>query len=144
MPIRQVVYVSSGTRDFAHSELKAIADVGRHNNNGNGVTGVLIHYNGNFLQLLEGAPEDVESTFLRIVADERHVGLIKLQDSIIAERMFPDYGMAFHGVSNSEATSYPDLFEKKNNVWKLKNGADFDNKIAILMKTFLSINSGER
>lgn len=142
MSIRQVVYVSSGSREYTAAELEDITAAGRRNNAGNGVTGILLYYHGNFMQLLEGAAAAVEETFQRISADKRHTGILKLQDTTVAERSFPDYRMGFRAIASSETTSIPELFEKLGAEWAVKPGAEIDDKLIVLFHTFFKINSG--
>lgn len=142
MPLRQVVYVSSGTREYAASELEEIAETGRRNNGRTGITGVLLHYNGNFLQLIEGEADAVNETFARISADSRHTGILKMQDKPIAQRQFPDSRMGLRAIAESEITSYPELFEKRAGSWHVREGAQIDQQLMVLFGTFFKINSG--
>jgi len=124
------------------SELEEIAEIGRRNNERTGVTGVLLHYNGNFLQLIEGEAVAVQETFVRISSDSRHAGIFKLHDAPIAERRFPDSRMGLRAIAESEMTIYPELFEKRDNGWHVKDDADIDHKLKLLFKTFFQINAG--
>tara|TARA_R110002110_G_scaffold228861_3_gene444279 strand:- start:7686 stop:8123 length:438 start_codon:yes stop_codon:yes gene_type:complete len=143
MPLRQIVYISSGTREYRETELEEIARASGRNNARTGVTGMLLHYNGNFMQLLEGEADAVEDTFARISADSRHSGILKLQDEEISRRRFPDSRMGFRAIAESEMTSYPDLFEKRGTRWDVKTDADIDQKLIVLFRTFFKINAGK-
>lgn len=142
MSIRQVVYVSSGCREYTGAELDEIAATGSRNNAAAAVTGILLYYYGNFMQLIEGAPEAVEKTFRRISDDNRHTGILKLHDSLVEERWFPDHSLGFRAVADNEMTSFPDLFEKRDDGWNVNPQAQIDDKLAVLFHTFFSINSG--
>ena len=144
MSLRQIVYVSSGIREYSIAELEKVAETGARNNGRNGVTGILLHYNGNFMQLLEGETDAVEETFERISADPRHTGILKLQDDQIDQRRFPDSRMALRSIAEGEMTNYPDLFEKGQVGWQVKTDAEIDRKLVVLFKTFFKINAGER
>lgn len=142
MPLCQVIYVSSGTREYGVSELEEIAETGRRNNARAGITGVLLHYNGNFLQLIEGEAAAVEETFARISADARHTGILTLQNKTIAQRQFPDSRLGLRVIAASEMTRYPELFEKRANGWHVKTDADIDDRLKVMFTTFFKINSG--
>lgn len=142
MSIRQIVYVSSGVREYAPDEVEKIADAGRRNNAGNGITGILLYYNGNFMQLLEGVPDVVAETFERISSDDRHSGILKLQDSIVWKRAFPDYQMGFCTISSEAALPVSELFEKLPYGWGVKADAEIGKSISALFRTFFAINSG--
>lgn len=143
MSLRQIVYVSSGAREYSIAELEEIAEIGARNNGRTGVTGILLHYNGNFMQLIEGETDAVEETFKRISADSRHTGILKLQDDPIDKRRFPDSRMGLRSIAEDEMTRYPDLFENSQAGWQVKADAPIDNKLVVLFKTFFKINAGK-
>ncbi|MFT7571546.1 MAG: hypothetical protein ACI9JL_002588 [Paracoccaceae bacterium] len=142
MSIRQVVYVSSGSREYTAAELEDVIATGRRNNAANDLTGILLYYHGNFMQPLEGAADAVEETFQRISADERHTGILKLQDTEVEARSFPDYAMGFRAIASTETTALPELFENLGAEWRVKPGAGIDGKLIMLFRTFFKINSG--
>lgn len=142
MSIRQVVYVSSGCREYTGAELDEIAAIGSRNTATDGITGILLYYRGNFMQLIEGPPANVEATFKRISNDSRHTGILKLHDTLVDDRWFPDHSMGFRAVADSETTSFPDLFEKLDSGWSVRPQAKIDDKLVVLFHTFFSINSG--
>ena len=142
MSLRQIVYVSSGCHEYSAAKLEEITEVGRRNNRNCGVTGILLHYSGNFLQLLEGEHAAVGATYARIVADPRHTGILKLQDEEIPQRQFPDYRLAFRSIAEGEMTTCPELFEKFNSVWNVKPDSGIDPKLLVLFRTFFKINGG--
>lgn len=141
--LRQIVYVSSGAREYSIAELEEIAETGARHNDRSGVTGILLHYNGNFMQLIEGDTDAVEETFKRISADPRHTGILKLQDDRVAQRRFPDSRMGLRAIPEGEMTGFPDLFENSQAGWQVKADAEIDNKLVILFKTFFRINAGK-
>lgn len=89
-----LAYLSSATVDMDRAELESILDRSRRNNVRDGVTGMLCHYDGSFLQFLEGQESDVSTAFARICRDSRHGGVIEVYRQPIASRAFPDWSMA--------------------------------------------------
>lgn len=89
-----MAYLSSATEPPTGDVLDSILAASRRNNAARGVTGMLCHYDGSFLQFLEGAEDDVEAVFGVIAMDQRHRGLVRLYTRKIAERLFPDWSMA--------------------------------------------------
>lgn len=75
------------------------------NNRRNGLTGCLLQVEDRFIQVLEGAPEDLEDTFERICCDMRHVDLKLVDHSPVVERLFGDWEMAC--VSDAQGCSIP-------------------------------------
>lgn len=92
--LHQLVYISSATKTFEQHELERLLATARRRNEQNGVTGVLLHDDFSFLQVLEGAPEVLARTLARIRRDPRHTGLIVVQDVAVAERDFGAWDMA--------------------------------------------------
>lgn len=62
-----------------------------------GITGALMFNRGLFSQVLEGPRQEVDAIFDAIRADPRHEGVIKLDWSILTERSFPGWSMAYVG-----------------------------------------------
>jgi hypothetical protein len=98
----RLVYVSTATVAFGDKELRALLAVARERNAAVSVTGMLLHDNGAFMQVLEGAPDAVEAVFARIGRDSRHRQVIMLDRRDLDERDFPDWSMGFvdvHGTA---------------------------------------------
>ena len=85
--------------DFA-SQLNAIFDSCTRNNTALGVTGVLLHEGGYFVQLLEGEKASLDAVMARISADDRHTDITMFVDEPIGERQFPDWAMETFYLSN--------------------------------------------
>ena len=89
-----MAYLSSATKTPTGADLEAILTASRRNNAKRGVTGMLCHYDGSFLQFLEGEDADVEAIFGVIAADPRHSGLVRLYSRPIDARLFANWSMA--------------------------------------------------
>ena len=88
-----LAYLSSASGALSAGEVNDILAVSRDNNARDGITGLLCHYDGSFLQFLEGEPETVGRTFARIGRDPRHGGLIEVYRKSISERAFGAWTM---------------------------------------------------
>lgn len=89
-----MAYLSTGKSPPEAGFIDRILEQSQRNNAARGVTGLLCHYDGNFLQFLEGEPEDVEAIFTRIKTDPRHWGILHLYRRETSERLFADWSMA--------------------------------------------------
>ncbi|MBS0334991.1 MAG: BLUF domain-containing protein [Proteobacteria bacterium] len=89
-----IAYLSSAVTAQTSTELEAILAASRRNNQARGVTGMLCHYDGSFLQFLEGEQHDVETVLSAISADPRHQGILVLYRRELDARLFPDWSMA--------------------------------------------------
>jgi hypothetical protein len=103
-----LAYLSSASRPMPLEAINQILAASRANNARRNVTGMLCHYDGSFLQFLEGDPVQVAETFDVIARDRRHHGLLKVFRREITERLFPDWTMAL--VSPDEVSPEQRLF----------------------------------
>jgi hypothetical protein len=91
----RIVYVSTAAVAFADKDLRALLARARERNAAVGVTGMLLHHDGAFMQVLEGAPDAVDVVFARIGRDPRHRHVVLLDRRDADERSFPDWSMGF-------------------------------------------------
>lgn len=100
--LHTIVYVSHATREMLEPELELLLAASRRNNARDGITGVLLHREGNFMQCLEGVEAAVRRTLARIQEDRRHAGMILLLDEPIAERSFSTHSLGHLQPTHSE------------------------------------------
>lgn len=97
MSLLQLIYYSENR--LGHSrKAEHIAELQQQciaNNLLDGVTGVLLHDDLWFVQLLEGPLQRVVGTYQRIVADRRHVYPVTIYKSAITKRSFANWTMGF-------------------------------------------------
>lgn len=97
-----VVYVSKATSDVGDDTLRDILTESRENNAESGVTGVLLYRDGQFVQVLEGPRDSVQSLVATITADPRHDDIRIVLDEPIDERQFGDWTMEFRPVATPQ------------------------------------------
>jgi hypothetical protein len=96
--LKQLVYLSTAARDFSATDLDEILAASRRNNNALAITGLLIVKDHQFIQVLEGEAEAVQTLFKRISEDPRHRDVSLVSWEYINERSFPQWSMGFkHG-----------------------------------------------
>ncbi len=94
--IYSYIYLSSATEEVTPRELERILQKARSRNEADGITGILLYHDGNFMQFLEGPEEAVlRCVNERIKPARQHRGLITLQSKPIRERDFGDWRMAY-------------------------------------------------
>lgn len=98
--MRQILYMSSSTIQGDSADLAAILEQSRHNNAIDGVTGLLWSDGAHFLQVFEGPTTSVETTYSRIVQDQRHHDIVLLHTIRIAERQFGGWSMAHRRIDD--------------------------------------------
>ncbi|KZC94538.1 MULTISPECIES: BLUF domain-containing protein [Clavibacter] len=99
--MRTTVYTSTATRDLTDDDLAELLRQCVRNNERSGLTGMLLHRDGRFMQVLEGPDDAVRDVFSVIAADTRHSEVRLLLDEPIAERAFPAWKMAFRTVDDA-------------------------------------------
>ena len=101
-PLISLVYISASSHLMNNDELEAILKKSRENNTELGLTGMLLYYEGAFMQVLEGSEETVRRLYTRIAQDPRHFRVVPLLEEYIEERNFPDWSMGFHRMQQDE------------------------------------------
>jgi hypothetical protein len=91
--MRSVVYISTASYEMRPPELEALLVEARQLNNRYGITGVLLHGDGRFMQCFEGPEQAVEETYARIRASRRHRDLIELSNERVRSRSFSAWDM---------------------------------------------------
>ena len=67
-----LIYSSKASDGMNETDLKQILAKAEEKNKKQNITGLLVYFNGTFIQMLEGKKEDVLETFERIEDDDRH------------------------------------------------------------------------
>lgn len=91
----QFIYVSAAKWIMTDEELAPMLQAWRANNQGEGITGILVYSDGSFMQVLEGPPENVRRMVSVITADSRHSFVTPLTEDSVEERFFPEWTMGF-------------------------------------------------
>ena len=99
--MRQLLYVSRTDADLTPAALDHILTASRANNAMLGITGLLLHIDGGFLQMLEGEERAVRELYARIATDRRHHDVRLLLDREHPQGV-PGWDMAFERPSADE------------------------------------------
>ncbi|MFQ1699748.1 BLUF domain-containing protein [Loktanella agnita] len=135
----RLIYCSTAIRDVTDQELVDILRTARRNNIRNGITGMLMYHERAFLQVLEGAEEDVTACYDRIYRDPRHRGLITLDKAPASSRTFTDWSMGHvdpsalrrFGVSNIR--SMAEIAARLQDVEHMEMGAGRQRTVARML-----------
>lgn len=136
MHLVQLTYASSATKPFSKEELIDLLTNSRRNNSEKGITGMLLYKSGNFLQILEGKADTVESTLRRIESDPRHKGVITILKKAIAQPEFPDWSMAFRNLNDAETDRIPGFNEFLNLSFDPESLQEDSSQVERLIGTF--------
>jgi hypothetical protein len=101
----EILYQSeSVSKSLATQDLAEILKTSRLNNSKRNITGMLMYFKGEFVQILEGEEDTVSNVFsLAIKNDRRHFGVKLITQGQIAHRSFGDWSMGFVGDEELQA-----------------------------------------
>lgn len=102
-----LIYGSSSTDRFSEADLVPLLQQAREKNQRLNVTGMLLYRDGNFLQVLEGERETVDSLYETIARDPRHRSLLVFLKRPITQRQFSDWQMGFANLRDVDVTQLP-------------------------------------
>ncbi|MDX2191195.1 MAG: BLUF domain-containing protein [Bacteroidota bacterium] len=88
-------YTSIANNNLDEKQILDILNSARKNNIVNGITGMLLYIDDNFIQIIEGNKEDVNNLYQKIINDDRHLGVKIISQGNIKERFFPNWVMGF-------------------------------------------------
>jgi hypothetical protein len=98
----QVIYASVATRPIDEDELMGMLKLAREKNTRRGITGMLLHCDGSFIQALEGPQAQVMDLVSVIRKDPRHDRIAVLFEGPIKSRSFSQWSMGFNRPSEEE------------------------------------------
>lgn len=116
-----ILYVSSMVGDNDVQDLLATF---RKSNENHEISGLMLHYDKNIMQYIEGEKSRVEQLYKNIKKDQRHSGIIKIIGEVIETRKFHGWDMLFD--ESHKTQEFLENIEKKPN-----------EEVFILFKTFL-------
>lgn len=104
--IRALTYLSEARQLLSRPQLDHLLSRARERNLREGITGVLLYSNGQFMQYLEGPPDGLSRVWEIIQADPLHHRIVERSCERIAIREFEQWSMAFRA-SGSYGMSHP-------------------------------------
>jgi hypothetical protein len=112
MSLHRLVYLSTAVGVLRADELDKVYLRAKANNMNAGITGLLLFYEGTFLQLLEGPAAGISALVQKLRRDKRHANLIILESGAAEDRIFPDSPMQYvpaRNLSPGEKQAFSDL-----------------------------------
>ena len=123
--LSHLIYASSAKSKMGDADLRAILDRARTVNSQLDITGILLHSEGSYFQVLEGDAEAIDSLYAKIAHDKRHTNVVLIVREPIASRSFADWSMGFASVTPKDVAGIiggNDFFEKKTCFYELSAG----------------------
>ena len=100
MALMQLIYVSTADYKITHQDLESIVASSIKYKSSYFVTGMLLFFQGDFMQVLEGEEDILEETFSRICNDPRHHYIFPLIKKPINRREFSRWYMGFNNLND--------------------------------------------
>ena len=93
--IWQLLYRSVQAYEMETSDMLKLLFDARAFNRENGITGLLLHHGGQFMQLIEGEQHEVQRLYRRIAEDSRHRDVVLEVNAPADQRLFPQWQMGY-------------------------------------------------
>jgi len=95
---------ASVSSQLNNMDLDHILASARRRNVAEEITGMLLYYRGEFVQILEGEKKSVENIYDKFIGpDLRHTALNKVHQNTISHRSFSEWSMGFIGAQEIES-----------------------------------------
>ena len=131
-------YVSTETGDLGSPGMVELLTEARRINTSRDITGLLLHRDRSFYQVLEGEEDVVRQTFDSIEKDERHTAIDVLFEGEVDEREFPDWQMGFlnlDGVDIDTLQGYSDFLSREDNAKDFLENLSRGKRLALMFRS---------
>ena len=109
MALRRIIYTSKSTKRFNKRNLLDLLHDSRTYNKIDNITGVLMHREEVFLQVIEGRSEVIDDLFTRLKRDPRHDEIKIIFDSSVTCRFFSNWSMGCADFDEPELSLIPGI-----------------------------------
>ncbi|WP_084418577.1 BLUF domain-containing protein [Henriciella litoralis] len=100
--MKRLIYISRPRHTLTPDSVQDILASARNANREARVTGLLVHVEGMFLQVLEGQPEALAAAFARVRRDWRHADCQVLFHETVPQRLFEGWPLAYRAERDLE------------------------------------------
>jgi hypothetical protein len=136
--LKYLAYVSRQSFIQTDEEISSLLVTCRTNNTRKEISGMLIYFDGTFVQFLEGPKNNIDLLFKKISNDKRHEDIILLIEGSSEKREFEDWSMAFKKLTQPETAKLLGQKEfKKEDLFKGKD-PNTEHPGLLLIKSFVN------
>lgn len=104
--IYQLIYVSSSQQLMDEQTLASLLTDFKQANDKHGITGMLLYKDGDIMQVIEGAKENILQLIENIKLDKRHSSMIILWQGEVPNREFGNWSMSYKDISSSNVDGF--------------------------------------
>lgn len=134
-----LVYTSYAIPHFDEANLVELLNQARNHNKKEEITGMLLHLNGKFIQVLEGDQKKVKQLYHRIENDERHKRVTLLLEGESANRIFDKWSMGFKSLSDTDFKNLSG-FQDTEAFFIQQNLSEDSNLVMVFLQLFYKKN----
>ena len=139
-PVFQLTYVSTQTRSMGAADLIGMLNQAQISNDQLGITGLLLHREDSFFQIIEGDQQSVETLFSKIGSDSRHTRVEVMFRGEAKGREFPDWKMGFlelDGIDVRLLPAFSNFLEDDAEPRKFLKALSRGKRLALLFRSVL-------
>lgn len=128
-------YVSTETQPMGNAQLLSLLESAREKNARLGLTGLLLHRDGSFFQVLEGAYSEVTALYDEIAADPRHQRVEIVTEGPVTTREYSEWQMGFvelDGQNFSAMPGFSDILKQTPEAREFLHSLSRSKKLALL------------
>ena len=133
----RILYASQSIRDITDQQVHDILISSRRNNPVLGITGVLIHGGGLFMQVLEGPEQSTLRQYVRILDDRRHGDCKIIHITPTDDRIFKKWSM---GVIKCDPLQFQHIARLRRHRFESVPPKDFTSEMGEFVKM---LNAGQ-
>lgn len=100
--IHELLYRSRANSDLTTEDVLDILKTSQEFNFKHNITGCLLYFDKEFIQILEGDEQTIKSLYSKIKEDYRHTNVNLLLENDKTERIFKNWSMAFKEISKED------------------------------------------
>ena len=97
-----ILYISRMKKENSKEYIKEMLKLFRGKNKENNISGLMLYYEGNIIQYIEGNKKELYSLYNNIKNDVSHNNITKVIDESIIKRNFVNWDMCFKELSHDE------------------------------------------
>ena len=117
--LRRITYTSIASVTFSQRELLDLLHAARGFNKIDGITGLLMHHRGGFLQVIEGPINAIENLVQRLQRDRRHSQFEIHEDVLVETRLFPEWAMGLGELTDPKLAYLPGFLNESDEQTRL-------------------------
>jgi hypothetical protein len=110
----ELVYRSVARPNLNTEDIVKLLETARNFNSKYEITGCLLFHNNEFIQILEGEKEMLLELYENIRKDERHTNVLLLSEEEKQDRIFENWSMAYHELSENDSVNIDKLLFVNN------------------------------